>query len=70
MRALDQGTSVNQVLREYLERYAGDSRQAAALQRFFELADESGASSGAGGRTWKREDLYDRPVLRDRTNLR
>ncbi len=61
IRALEQGTSVNAVVSDYLERYAGLSGTQAGLAGFVELASRSTASSGAGGRTWRREDLHDRP---------
>jgi len=60
IRALEQGTSVNAVVREYLRDYVGRADAAGALERIFEIADRSGASSGPEGRTWTREELYDR----------
>jgi hypothetical protein len=67
IKALEQGTSVNALLREYLESYAGDRQeQIEALERIFALAKEVGAGSGPEGRTWKREDLYDGPFGRAR----
>jgi hypothetical protein len=63
-KAIDQGTSVNAVVGAYLEQYAGPDGVAAALAGFLELAASAGASSGESGRTWTREDLYDRPGLR------
>jgi plasmid stability protein len=60
IRALEEGTSVNSVLREYLERYAGVRReQLEALQRILADAREGGTGSGPGGRTWTRDELYD-----------
>ena len=58
IRALSQGTSVNAVLREFLESYAGSEVESTARSRLAELARESTASSGTGGRNWSREDLY------------
>lgn len=62
IKALEQGTSVNKVLREYLDAYAGrpedTQRQREAMERLFALAKEAGPRSG--DITWKREDLYDR----------
>ena len=58
IRALSQGTSVNAVLRGFLESYAGSEVEAAARNQLAELARESTASSGAGKRTWTREDIY------------
>lgn len=63
IRALEQGTSVNQVLSEYLARYAGVDAGAFALDRFLDLARETAASSGPGGRTWTRDDAHERPGI-------
>lgn len=60
IRALEQGTSVNAVVRAYLTSYAGRRTAAHAVKAFLELADEVQASSGPAGRTWAREELYDR----------
>jgi plasmid stability protein len=59
IRALTQGTSVNAVLRDFLESYAGSKTETEARRTLAELARNSGASSGSGGRTWRREDLYE-----------
>jgi hypothetical protein len=64
VRALERGTSVNAVVSEYLVRYAGASPTAAALAGFLDLAANTDAGSGGLGRTWTRDDLYDRPRLR------
>lgn len=64
MRALEDGTSVNALLRTYLERYAGVGDTSEALSGFARLALRSAASSGPGGRTWTRDDLHDRNDLR------
>ena len=67
IKALGQGTSVNALLREYLESYAGDWReQIEAIEQALTLAKEANVGSGPEGRTWKREDLYDRPIGRGR----
>jgi hypothetical protein len=63
-KAIDQGTSVNAIVGAYLEQYAGPDGAAAALADFLALAASAGGSSGEGGRTWTREDLYDRPDVR------
>jgi len=60
MRALEDGTSVNALLRAYLERYAGSADATEALARFVRLARQSAATSGPGGRTWTRDELHDR----------
>jgi hypothetical protein len=59
IRALEQGTTVNELVRKYLSQYAVPrADRMRALKRFLEIAEESKASSG--GRRIKREDLYDR----------
>jgi len=64
MRALEDGTSVNALLRTYLERYAGVGETGRALDGFARLALQSTATSGPGGRTWTRDELHDRTDLR------
>jgi len=59
IKALRQGSSVNQLLREYLESYAGgSSEQAAALRDV--LALSKNAKSRRGGRRWTRDELHER----------
>jgi plasmid stability protein len=59
LRALQQGTSVNAVVRETLEAYAGaaDSRTR-AIERLLEISRRS--RSRRGRRRWTRDDLHDR----------
>jgi len=64
VRALEHRTSVNAVLRDYLERYAGTGSTAAALAGFLELAASSDAGSGPDGRAWARDEIHDRTHLR------
>jgi hypothetical protein len=64
IRALEAGTSVNALLRAYLERYAGSGQAAEALTGFARLARRSAATSGPRGRTWTRDELHDRTGLR------
>lgn len=59
IRALEQGTSVNAVVREYLEHYVGTSARA-GITGFLELAARARASSGPGGRSWSRDELHAR----------
>jgi plasmid stability protein len=60
MRALEEGTSVNAILREYLEDYAGVKRERReALRRILASSRESTSATGPGGRTWTRDDLYE-----------
>jgi hypothetical protein len=59
VKAIEEGTSVNAVLRERLEEYvdAGE-RQRRALDALLESARKS--SAGSAGRKWTREELYER----------
>jgi len=59
--AQQQGTSLNQMIRDYLEGLtASDPAQAVAeLENLWN--EEEGDS---GGWTWNREEVHDRPVLR------
>lgn len=59
VRAAEDGTSVNAIVREFLVEYAGEDRARRAMARFIELADRA-PISGYGDRTWTRDDLYDR----------
>ena len=65
IRALSQGTSVNALLREFLESYAGSDVEAEARGRLAELARSSTASSGEGGRAWTRNEIYATRIDRD-----
>lgn len=58
IRALEQGTSVNAVVRDYLAGFAGEEPSRAAIDRFLATARSSRASSGTGGRQWTREGIY------------
>jgi molybdenum-dependent DNA-binding transcriptional regulator ModE len=59
IRELQQGTSVNAVLRAYLEAYAGlREDQQAALQRLLEMSNAT--QSGRGDAVWTRDDLHER----------
>ena len=66
IRALEEGTSVNALLRGYLEEYSGVRREKLeAWRKIQELAKSSGVSSGGEGLA-KREELYDRQIGRQR----
>ncbi len=66
IRALEEGTSVNALLRGYLEEYSGIRRERREAGReLLELAKNSGMSSDGQGLP-KREELYDRPIGRNR----
>ena len=61
IRALQHGTSVNALLRDYLASFAGDDDAIVALAEFHELADGAEVNSA---RSWTRDELYDRRVMR------
>jgi len=62
IRALQHGTSVNALLRDYLVSFAGDTDARVALAEFHDLADRVQVKST---RSWTRDELYDRPVMRN-----
>jgi hypothetical protein len=64
IRALEEGTSVNAIVRDYLAAYAGEHPGAEGIRRFIERARTADSGSGAGGRRWTREELHDRAPLR------
>jgi hypothetical protein len=52
---------VNALVRDFLDDYADErAKRREAMRRLLELAERSNASSGPQGRTWRREDLYER----------
>jgi hypothetical protein len=59
IRAIEQGTSVNAIVREFLTSFAGIDDERRARRRFVEIARESSSGSGGQGRGWRREDLYE-----------
>jgi F0F1-type ATP synthase assembly protein I len=62
-KALEQGTSVNAVLGELLDGYAGSSPAGQAVAEFLDIAARLDARR-APGETWTREELHDRAGLR------
>ncbi|MBX6748269.1 MAG: hypothetical protein IRY85_01140 [Micromonosporaceae bacterium] len=59
VRAAERGTTVNAIVRDFLETFAGVDQVSPALLRIVGLAHDSTASSGDGGRTWRRDDIYE-----------
>ncbi len=59
IHALEHGTSLNALVSAYLERLVGEDPTKRAGERIVAIAEEARASSGPGGRTWRRDDLYD-----------
>jgi len=62
IRALEQGTSVNSVVRDFLASYAGVEDELRARASFVALSEETAAGADAKGRGWRREDLYEERV--------
>ena len=59
IRALQEGTSVNVLLKEYLDSYSGVRRaQQDAAERILRVSRES--KSRRGGRNWSRDELHER----------
>ena len=59
MRALEEGTSVNALLRDYLERYISKGQQyRQATNNILAIAKRSAAASQ--GRRWTRDELHER----------
>ena len=58
MRALDQGTSVNALLRDYLTAYAGGEARVKATEEL--LASSRRARSARGAARWTRDELHER----------
>lgn len=59
IRALEQDTSVNALVRSYLEEFAAGGGEDEARRELVELARASSASSGPEGRGWTRDELYE-----------
>lgn len=60
IRALEQDTSVNALVRDYLEGLAGQAEPQDGIRAILELSARSRSGSGPQGRTWTREELYER----------
>lgn len=56
-RALDQGTSVNALLRDYLQQYVGRQNRSAAMKQFIKRATSTKARSSS---VWSRDELHER----------
>lgn len=59
IRALELDTSVNAVLREYLQSFAGRDRMD-ARRRVVDGAQRHSRAFGLGSRDWSRDGLHDR----------
>ena len=61
MRALEEGTSVNALVRQYLESYSAARRSHEAVAAEI-LRLSKKARSRRGSRRWSRDDLHDRDL--------
>jgi len=60
IRALEQDTSVNALVRGCLEDYVGRRPQRQGMAGFLALTESVHAGSGPGGRSWTRDELHER----------
>jgi hypothetical protein len=60
IRALEQDTSVNALVRTYLEQLAARRPDREAMDAFLVMTESIHAGSGHGGRSWTRDELYER----------
>jgi plasmid stability protein len=60
IRAMQQGTSVNALVRDYLARLAGESEAADGAAEFLAIVSGADVSSGPSGRMWTRGKLHER----------
>lgn len=65
IRALERGTSVNALVRAYIEDYVGADVADRALRDFVAWAEQTPGSSGVTGRSWTRDDIYAERAGRD-----
>lgn len=59
VRAAEQETSVNAVLREELVRFAGEDGARSAVEELLELTAAPLGSSDGAGYTWSRAEIYE-----------
>jgi hypothetical protein len=60
VRALEQDTSVNALVRSYLEEFTGGGARPEGLTGFLALTESIHAASGPAGRSWTRDELHER----------
>lgn len=65
IKALENGTSVNAVVRSLIDEYVGEDDQMKARREIVEWAlNYKGPGSGPEGRRWTRDDLYEERMNR------
>ena len=60
IRAIHEGTSVNSVMRSFLESWSGSATGEESAAALVALARGATSGSGPGGRVWARDDLHER----------
>ncbi|HEY5288365.1 MAG TPA: hypothetical protein VIJ50_14815 [Solirubrobacteraceae bacterium] len=60
IRALERDTSVNALVRDFLEDLAAQAPPREGVRAILELARRSHAGSGPAGRSWTRDELHER----------
>jgi plasmid stability protein len=60
IRALEEDTSVNALVRDYLREFAKEPMQRSQMKEFLDWAKSVQGGSGPEGRTWTRDELYER----------
>ena len=60
VRAVAQGTSVNALLRDYLEAYSDPDLATQARRSLLDMSASAESGSGPTGREWTRERAHDR----------
>lgn len=60
IRALELNTSVNSLVRDYLQQFAKEPTQRSQMREFLDWSKTVHGGSGPEGRTWTRDELYER----------
>lgn len=60
LRAMGQGSSINALLRDYLEAFAGAEDRAEACRVLLEISGTASSGSGSRGRSWTRDQAHER----------
>jgi plasmid stability protein len=60
MRALERDTSVNALVRDYLQHLVTAESRSPGMASFLEMTESMHAGSGSRGRSWTREELHER----------
>lgn len=60
IRALEQDTSVNSLVRDVLQKFVTNGSEPSGMKDFLAWAKTVHAGSGPEGRTWTRDELYER----------